>query len=65
LIRVLAGAHEFQENVKAHTGEEQLLKQVDNAIHNELENRFGEKYDRTDDVSDARLNAMKLKCTCP
>ncbi|SAM09060.1 hypothetical protein [Absidia glauca] len=49
LIRILAGAHEFQENVKVHAGEEQLLKQVDNAIHNELENRFGEKYDRADD----------------
>jgi translocation protein SEC63 len=65
LIRILAGAHEFQENVKVHAGEEQLLKQVDNAIHNELENRFGEKYDRADDVSDAVPNAMKLKCPCP
>ncbi|CAO3597488.1 unnamed protein product [Absidia cylindrospora] len=48
LIKVLSGAYEFQENVAIHAGEEQLLKQVDTIIHDELENRFGEKYERSD-----------------
>ncbi|KAI9250438.1 Sec63 Brl domain-containing protein [Phascolomyces articulosus] len=45
LIRILAGAHEFAENAAPRAGEEKILKSVDNTISEELENRFGEKYD--------------------
>jgi hypothetical protein len=51
LIRVLSGAYEFQENVSVHADEEAVLKRLDAAIREELENRFGEKYERLDDVS--------------
>ncbi|SAM06085.1 hypothetical protein [Absidia glauca] len=49
LIRVLSGAYEFQENVSVHADEEAVLKRLDAAIREELENRFGEKYERLDD----------------
>lgn len=51
LIRVLSGAYEFQENVSVHPDEEAVLKRLDAAIREELENRFGEKYERLGDVS--------------
>ncbi|KAI8343707.1 Sec63 Brl domain-containing protein [Chlamydoabsidia padenii] len=49
LIKVLSGAHEFKENVAVHPDEETILKRLDNVIRDELENRFGEKYERLDD----------------
>lgn len=51
LIKILSGAYEFQENVKVHADEDKLLKQVDNTIHDELENRYSEKYERSGNVS--------------
>jgi hypothetical protein len=51
LIRVISGAYEFQENVSVHADEEAVLKRLDAAIREELENRFGEKYERLDEVS--------------
>ncbi|KAI8973324.1 Sec63 Brl domain-containing protein [Mycotypha africana] len=48
LIYILAGAHEFKENTDYRGNEGNILKSIDNAIAEELESRFGEKYDRLD-----------------
>ncbi|KAI9496946.1 Sec63 Brl domain-containing protein [Zychaea mexicana] len=45
LIRILSGAHEFLENAAPRPGDEKVIKAVNSAIAEELENRFGEKYD--------------------
>ena len=50
LIRILSGAHEFAENAATRPGEEKILKSVDSAIAQELENRFGEKYESGNEV---------------
>ncbi|KAG2216131.1 hypothetical protein INT45_005643 [Circinella minor] len=61
LIRILSGAHEFAENAATRPGEEKLLKSVDGAIAQELENRFGEKYETGDENTPAyRRKATSL-----
>ena len=50
MIRILSGAHEFAENAATRPGEEKVLKSVDSAISQELENRFGEKYEPGNEV---------------
>ncbi|KAI8086319.1 Sec63 Brl domain-containing protein [Halteromyces radiatus] len=49
LIKVLSSAYEFQENVGVRANEDQILKKVDLIIVDELESRFGEKYERLDE----------------
>ncbi|KAI7847056.1 Sec63 Brl domain-containing protein [Circinella umbellata] len=61
LIRILSGAHEFAENAATRPGEEKLLKSLDGAISQELENRFGEKYETGDENTPAyRRKATSL-----
>ncbi|KAI9303010.1 Sec63 Brl domain-containing protein [Cunninghamella echinulata] len=51
IIKVLSSAYEFQENANYKKSEEEALKRIDNAIIDELENRFSEKYQRSDDAT--------------
>lgn len=51
VIKVLASAYEFKENANIRKGDDEALKRIDNAIVDELENRFSEKFQRSDDVS--------------
>ncbi|CAO3643305.1 unnamed protein product [Cunninghamella blakesleeana] len=49
IIKVLASAYEFKENANIKKGDDEALKRIDNAIVDELENRFSEKFQRSDD----------------
>ncbi|KAI8140677.1 Sec63 Brl domain-containing protein [Fennellomyces sp. T-0311] len=61
LIRVLAGAHEFAENIPSRSTDKTLLQAIDNSIAQELENRFGEKYERAgEDVPEYRKKTATL-----
>lgn len=46
LLNILAGAHEFKENLSVQANEQEALKAVDNVIVDELEHRFGERFER-------------------
>ncbi|KAF7722175.1 secretory subunit [Apophysomyces ossiformis] len=60
-IKLLAGAHEFKENAGYRSGEEKTLKSIDTMITEELENRYGEKYERlADSVPPYRRKARTL-----
>ncbi|KAI8970937.1 Sec63 Brl domain-containing protein [Pilobolus umbonatus] len=48
IIDLLAGAIEFEEQAEVRPGEEKALKAINASISEELENRFGEKFDRLD-----------------
>ncbi|KAJ8655692.1 hypothetical protein O0I10_008577 [Lichtheimia ornata] len=46
LLNILAGAHEFKENLSVQANEQEALKAIDNVIVDELEHRFGERFER-------------------
>lgn len=46
LLNILAGAHEFKENLSTQANEQEALKAIDNVIADELEHRFGERFER-------------------
>ncbi|KAG0168426.1 secretory subunit [Apophysomyces sp. BC1034] len=50
LTKLLAGAYEFKENADQRPGEDKALKTIDVMITEELENRYGEKYERLNDT---------------
>lgn len=53
IVDVLAGAIEFKETTDVRSGEEKTLNTINSAITEELENRFGEKFDRLTDATPA------------
>lgn len=53
IVDVLAGAIEFKEATDVRSGEEKTLNAINSAITEELENRFGEKFDRLTDATPA------------
>lgn len=57
----MAGAIEFKEEADVRSGEEKTLNAINGAINEELENRFGEKFDRlTDTIPAYRRKARTL-----
>ncbi|KAI9316197.1 Sec63 Brl domain-containing protein [Dichotomocladium elegans] len=46
LVNILAAAHEFKENIPTRPNDARALKAINIAISEELDNRFGEKFER-------------------
>ncbi|KAG0758961.1 hypothetical protein G6F57_009259 [Rhizopus arrhizus] len=53
IIYTLSGAIEFKENADIRPKEEKVLNAINGSIAEEMENRFGEKFDRLSDNSTA------------
>lgn len=61
IITVLSGALEFKEGADIHAGEEKILKSIEGAITEELDNRVGEKFERLgDELAAYRRKARTL-----
>lgn len=50
LIQIVAGAQEFRENTPLLPADVELLRAIDSTIKEELENKFGEKYEIANEV---------------